>query len=594
MTDTAAPPTASRSRSAEILSALCAITLGVAMTLALRGYQFGHSNHTVYLIDALRHNHPELLANDWFATHTLQYHVVFTRVTAALDRAGWLRPAFLVGYLLLAMMLHVIWLLWVRALGGTNRVYLLSVVLYLLSAAGFGLGMYEFLQDSSFLPSNVANLAMLAALYCWVTGRRAWAGFLFGVAGFFHLNHALLGIAVWFALVAWDLTKGEQRGPVSLPALIVGTVLLFALALPNIIPAVRAALAPRPKLPLREFVDLYVHLRHPHHYDPLSWPIALWASFLWPFPLAALAFRRMACTPALRQSVRVTLLFCGVLVVAFLFAGVWFVSEPLVQMSLFRFSIYPKVLTCAGAAIFITNRWLPSPPTRLGLSGFMPALLPLGIALAVGWSRSPFVVGNALPLIGLSSLLFIAFFYDLGERVLWRARATMFVGMAVMVIVFIAAGFYGGCLGLRFGPIAVDPSDYDAVCNYARDHTPVDAIFIVPPNEEGFRLVAQRAIVINFKGVPQLSSELGEWRDRLCRVLDLPDLRGLPHRMDRTLEAIGKRYGELSAAQLAQAAQAYHARYVVATRAVDFGPGAKVVFEKGVYHLYDLAPSTEP
>ena len=42
-----------------------ALLLGVALTLTLRGYQFGGGNHTVYLIEPLREVHPELLANDW-------------------------------------------------------------------------------------------------------------------------------------------------------------------------------------------------------------------------------------------------------------------------------------------------------------------------------------------------------------------------------------------------------------------------------------------------------------------------------------------------------------------------------------------------
>src|SRR5438552_4160149 len=117
-------------RTGDTSATLCALALGIAITLVIRGYQFGHSNHTVYLIDALRVNDPRILANDWFTTHTLQYHVVFTHVTAALDRLGILHPAFLIGYLLLVLLLHLGWLRLVQALGGTRRTYLLSVLLF--------------------------------------------------------------------------------------------------------------------------------------------------------------------------------------------------------------------------------------------------------------------------------------------------------------------------------------------------------------------------------------------------------------------------------------------------------------------------------
>ena len=106
-------------------------------------------------------------------------------------RLGWIEPGFLAGYLALAVLLHVAWRRLVRCLGGCDSVYLASVILYQLMAAGTGLGMYQFMQDSSLLPSNVANVAMLWGVYLWVRRRPAWAGFAFGVAGLFHLNHAL-------------------------------------------------------------------------------------------------------------------------------------------------------------------------------------------------------------------------------------------------------------------------------------------------------------------------------------------------------------------------------------------------------------------
>src|SRR5689334_18546360 len=95
---TAEPHAASFSR----LSRALAVLLGAAMTLCVRGYQFGESNHAVYLIDALRRTDPSLLRHDWWTQSTLQYHFVFNALTAALMRLGIVEPAFLVGYLALA------------------------------------------------------------------------------------------------------------------------------------------------------------------------------------------------------------------------------------------------------------------------------------------------------------------------------------------------------------------------------------------------------------------------------------------------------------------------------------------------------------
>jgi hypothetical protein len=167
------------------LASFLSLTVGVLITLAVRGYRFGESNHAVYLVDALRRTDPSLLRNDWWANSTLQYHFVFNAMTAALMRAGLLEPAFLVGYLLLAVLLHVGWRSLAVRLGGNDGTYLVSVVLYYLMAGGVGLGMYHFLQDSAFLPSNISNVAMLWAVCFWVGGRPAAAGTCLGIAGMF-------------------------------------------------------------------------------------------------------------------------------------------------------------------------------------------------------------------------------------------------------------------------------------------------------------------------------------------------------------------------------------------------------------------------
>ena len=129
-----------------------------------------------------------------------------------------------------------------------------------------------------------------------------------------------------------------------------------------------------------------------------------------------------------------------------------------------------------------------------------------------------------------------------------------------------------------------------ALCAWARENTPADAVFRVPPDEQSFRLHARRAIVVNFKNVPQLSGELVEWRDRLEAVLEMDDLRTLPTPFARTLDAIRRRYAERSPAHLASVAGRYEARYIVGVRQLDAPELGPPLFSDpaGRYFLYDL------
>jgi hypothetical protein len=486
-----------------------------------------------------------------------------------------------------------------------------------------------FLQDSSFLPGNVANVALLWAIVYWIRGRTWPAAACFAIAGLFHLNHALIALAFWPAVWFFEIGTRRWHGrPArnSLRQQLFSFVIILVFALPNIIPAARISLAHLPKLPLKEFVDLYVHLRHPHHYDPLSWPMALWLSFLWPIPLATLAYRRLKknedgewrmedgagsrpriasrelppssilhlppSPPLLPRTAFTFLFFSALLGIAFLFAGVVFVSEPLIQMSLFRFSIYPKLLSCVGAAAFLLDpQLLARRLVRVALFALpiiaLSALLALRL-LRPGTTADRFVQSNLPALLCFIALLAAGIVYVCIERPEPARRHHFLLPFALCLVpsLLVLFALYRNWLGLQINVDDASEAPYRELCLWARDHTPVDAIFLVPPNEQLFRYHAQRAIVINFKCVPQLSSEMPEWKDRLETILDLP-LSVLPRRFDLTHAVIAARYDALPPQHLVHVARRYDARYIVTAKPL---PGLKAVFENTSYHLYDLAP----
>jgi hypothetical protein len=197
-------------------------------------------------------------------------------------------------------------------------------------------------------------------------------------------------------------------------------------------------------------------------------------------------------------------------VIALLGAGVWYVSETLVQLSLYRFSIFITLLACIGTAAVIV---------RIGAPRLTGALAGVGCLL-------------------------------------------------LMVASLLRGPFFGAFV------MPQDDAEYRALCMWVGANTPSDAVFLVPPQESDFRLLARRAIVVNYKAVPQLGGELPEWRDRLCAVLDLQDLRALPRGYRDTLAAIGRRYATLSPDHLARVASRYDARFIVSTH--PFDPGAKL------------------
>jgi hypothetical protein len=496
-----------------------ALTLGVLTTLALYGYRFGEGNHTIYLLDAIRRNDPAALANDWFLTHTLQYHSVFAILAAPLMRWQIIEPVFAAIYVLLVAAMHFAWLGIARQLGGGTASYLVSIALYYLSAGGTGLGMYQFLQDSSVLPSNVANVALLWALLLWIRGNVLGSGVCFGLAGLLHLNHAVVGPCLWVALLILSRRMRHRILLASALALVPSAVNVTIAA---------AKITPGGSLDLNHFVDLYVRLRHPHHYDPSSWPAWLWLAFAWPIPLALL-FLHHRCDAAAIRLRQVLLLLMMLQIIALAAAGVFYLSESLVQMSLYRFSVFVQLIACIAAANWLTLR-----------------------------IRTPVAAWVAAGICG-----------------------------TIAVICLIRGPFLGAL------KMPTDSREYLTLCDWAREHTPPDAIFLVPPGEFAFRLRARRAIVVNFKAVPQLSRELLEWERRLKCVASLDDLRALPRGYGRTFAALNNRYRMLASSALIESARLFGARYIVTERRIE---SLSPVYRSGngSYFIYDLGRAGWP
>jgi hypothetical protein len=485
------------------LRAPIAIIVACAMTLAVQGYQFGQSNHSVYLLDGLHQLHPQLLKNDWFVTQTFQFHALFGVITRVFMKFNILEQAFFAGYLLLVWVLHLSWWRIVRALGGSVHSYVASELVFQLLAAGVGLGSFLFLQDSSFLPSNISAVAMLFGIACWVERRWVLAGVGFGTAGAFHLNFAPVAPMIWVALVlfVWNqVTRTDRRW------IVLGSALAIVPALANAGFAMPSLASRGPQLPLSEFVDLYVRLRHPHHYDPASWPAWMWLAFLLPIPPTLIMWRRLMQRgrniPAIRTIAVVFALVSVLQVIALVGAGFFWLNERLIQASLYRFSIFVKLFCCIGCGMLIMY-----------------------------YARTLTI-----------------------RR--WLARAAVAVAV-LMVLVCVKRGPYFGL----FWVVRDDPKLWQA-CDWVREHTDRDDVFIVPPQEQDFRWRAQRAIVVNFKAVP--NSDLVEWRKRLQELLDAPDLNAMysPSGLT-TFDLMERRYLSLPPIHFFRLADKYGARYVL-------------------------------
>jgi len=122
----------------------------------------------------------------------------------------------------------------------------------------------------------------------------------------------------------------------------------------------------------------------------------------------------------------------------------------------------------------------------------------------------------------------------------------------------------------------------DELYRWLREKSPKDAIYLTPPDLEGARFLGQRAIVVDWKAVPLIPTELLEWYERLC------DVTG------REVKGSGDMagYGSIDPERLARIVNKYHPDYIVLRRGGERRfENLPVVYQNSGYSVLKIAGS---
>ena len=491
--------------------------VAIVMTLA-HAPAFGTSNELTYLLDPLHRAHPELLAHDWLVTETTAYHPVFAAFAAQLfriDDAGVI--AFAIAHLVAMAITFALLYRLVAEVAQRDRlaIFLVLAGLLVLGAGRALAGTYLFAEYLQ--PSSLATIGWLAAMIMWLRDRPLATGVCLAAAGACHINFLVLGILLFGTL--------ELRRPARLAAVLGPSILVLAAFLPSI---ARGMHASDPALALRVLVAFHA----PGHYDPHR--LALWLP-----PLAGWLVAAWAVLPA---------------------------DRPPTIDRLWRFALAGTTL-CLAAALII---WIPLvlPLTRLFVWRIAPfaqlasqllvlacafrrdraLALVLGLGLVIGWSlaipseRGTFTCALATVVIAIA----------IARR---RRRGCLMAGLVACML-----ALAGHARALLDPPIFHEETGgaYGELVTWART-TDRDAVFLVPPYLNRFRLLARRAIVADTKSPPLHADELVAWYRRLCAIANVPDAA--------THEQIEALWDRESPEQLAAVAHTYGAGFVVIDKA---------------------------
>jgi len=124
-------------------------------------------------------------------------------------------------------------------------------------------------------------------------------------------------------------------------------------------------------------------------------------------------------------------------------------------------------------------------------------------------------------------------------------------------------------------------TDGTKVAEFARENTPEQSIFLTPPNFGQFRLLANRAIVVDFKAFPFSDQGIKEWYERIISCYGVPISSGA-----QIIDELDRNYRAMDDNTLLLLKEKYGISYAVLYRSTptDF----KAIFENNTYKVIRL------
>jgi len=579
------PPAVSVSWPARVEGAVpVAVAAAASIAYGLTfGFTYGVNNQIVYMLRALRLLDPSVLADDWIAAHTLDYHPAFAYLGWLLlaigGRGGWgIGIATVVAAAGGAMCVY--WLCR-RLLPEPTALpaFLLTLWFMLVTGTRELAGTYAF--DPIFQPSTVASVALLASLPPFVSGRWLLSGILLGIAGLFHANYLILGLAVFGTA---HLCIGF-RDPRELGRRVIRhlgpSIVVLAMLSPVILRAVGGGDGARAQ-------QILFTIRSPYHYEPRSYLgdffsfAALQAVGL---GLASWLFRRGD-----GRGRRFASIVIGMLLVVWIGSVMAVVFESRRATQLFVWRLAPYVDLLMGLVVAATaSRALLTPRSPLRMSRTEVALVVAGVgALSLSlfsharpvleWLEWMVAIGAA----GVALRFALRRLAPLASRV---PKLALQQGprLAAIVAAFLFYGQVKGPLDSvrgRSNLVTGMPGPETDLYGWIRANTAKDAVFLSPPGLERFRLASERAIVVDWKATAYAPAEVLEWYRRLEDVSGRSNPRG----RDDVIAG----YEALDRARLDTLRERYHLRYVVVTKGHEPALGYPVVYSNRAFAVLDL------
>ncbi len=604
----------------------------VSVTTLIGGYSFAAGDQVEQLPIVYRAIDPEYLSNDFFVTSAAEsqaragyaYLLAFLADFASVEVLYFLLTVIAKFLIYLVTYLTARDIFWGSDLTGMLAASFVAII------GSFNIGGAAELRFQYLTPSLLVMPLILSAVWA---GLRMKIILAVGLTAFASVIHPLLGLETGgLVLLTYFIVTLIQKGGTTLEerrALIIRGALagLVLLIMTVVWVSIEGS---QERLTTSKFFEIIAEFRHPHHYLPSQFTRVeyLYAVFfLFAFGVAWGWWRKQKESPSrlVYGVLAISILVLLACAAGFVFVEVipirWFITAQTFRLLLLVKWLGFIVIAGRIATLLespekseVTNAYIAVAGTPSALtmaishgmqaankrwgngSGLLRELLHPGLsALLVTLGLALVISEGVLGYATFSLAMFLILVVSSLMMGLWGERNTVLryipalATFGFVLLVFVVPSITElpeSSPVLRYRPelrnMALYEGDLVAVGDYVRNETPKDAVFLTPPDLGEFRLVTNRAIVVDFKAFPFQDQAMREWRTRLFDLYG-----GEPRAKGRFAPAeMLEVYRTIDDATISELAKKYGFEYALLL--IETETSLPVVLETDVYRLVEI------
>ena len=536
-------PMTTRKSRALVVSAV--VGTAILLTLAF-AISYGSLNQATYLLDPLHRAIPELYHRDWFVSETPPYLPLFGFVAQWLFRIDPEGPtAVMAAHIAVTLATYLALYRLVQAVFDDWRVFVI-LACFVTVTMGRTLG-GNYLVAGYLQPSSVATVGWVFAMAYFARGRYLACGIALALGGAFHANFLVLGIGLFtLSLIARRDAKLVDHVKLLAPQLVV-----LAVFLPQLVGAAGpSALA----------VRILVEFHAPGHYAGSRLVVGIPALLVWQLAAFAALHLDDRVSPGMRALWRFSLVTFAVATITSLVVMVP-ALESLTQVRWTRIAPFGQLAAQVVVVAALVRHAVDPQATSPLRRAFIGLAIVVAVVETCHFVHAPLV---ATIVAGACVVVLLAL-----------PRVARVASFAIPAIALVAA-LWGSPRGEGLTTAIAGGDTELELARWARDHSDVDALFLVQPGAYRFRLLARRAVIVDTKSPPLQPDLLVDWYRRLCAMVDVAD--------EKTHEAIEARYDQLTPAQLERVAREFSADYIVVSSSVTLS--GVIAYENRGFRVY--------